>query len=67
MKDLLKKQLAKLKDLLRYPSTYKAIIAAISSAALAAFPDSAILIGKIGAGAYAFVSAFWSDADVKAK
>lgn len=52
-------------DLLRYPSTYKGILALLGVAGVTLAPDKAEAISTAGIALYGAISLFFSDADVK--
>lgn len=59
--------LLKALDLLRYPSTYKGIIALLGVAGVTLAPAQAEAITTAGIALYGAISLFFSDADVKSK
>lgn len=63
MKELLKK----LGEYLKYPSTYKGIVALLGVIGVNVMPEQAEAIATLGVAIYGALSVFLSDADVKAK
>ena len=63
----MKKILFKLLDYLRYPSTYKGIVALLGVVGVSILPAQAEAITTAGVALYGAISVFFSDADVVAK
>jgi len=59
--------LAKIIDFLRYPSTWKGIITALTLVGVNVAPAQAEAIVTAGVGLVAAIATFFSDADVKTK
>ncbi|CAB4139825.1 hypothetical protein UFOVP353_48 [uncultured Caudovirales phage] len=57
--------LKKVAEYLKYPSTYKGLVALLSLAGVVVSPDQQEAVMAFGVAAYGLLSVFFSDSDVK--